>query len=167
MADPTRRIARAADGRIAVHLAPREREILAALVTELQGEAAADLPGDPGLARLRPPAFPDDPKAAAAFRELVGEDLEDQRQARLATMAETIDAVWLDDAQAAAWLGAVNDLRLVHGSRLGVTEESEREPLDEDDPDAGLRMVFLWLGWVEEQLVDAIAAGLVDAPEAK
>lgn len=166
MAGPSYRITRSADGRIAVRLMPREREILGALVTDLAGETDADDADDPGLARLRPPAFPDDPEAAAAFRELVAEDLEDQRQARLATVAATIDATVLDDAQAAAWLGAVNDLRLVHGTRLGVTEDSEPEPIDEHDPDAGRRLVFLWLGWIEEQLVDAMAAGLPDTAEA-
>jgi hypothetical protein len=163
------RIARTADGRIAVRLAAREREILGALAAELATETAghADPDGaddDPGLARLWPDAVEGDPEASAAFRELVGEDLEDTRRARFETLAATISATSLDDAEAMAWLGAVNDLRLVMGGRLGVTEETGLEPVDEQDPSAGETIVFLWLGWVEEQLVEAMAAGLPEAP---
>jgi len=169
--EPPRRIVRTADGRISVRLAPREREILAALAAELALETASAVgddgspddgtsDADPGLARLRPDAVRGDPAASADFRDLTARDLEDARQARFAVLAETVGATSLDDSQASAWLGAVNDLRLVHGTRLGVTEDAGREPVDERDPEAAHTIVFLWLGWIEEQLVDALAAGL-------
>lgn len=164
MAGSGARIARTADGRIAVRLAPREREILGALAAEIanevSGQVDSDALDDPGLARLWPDAVNDDPEASAAFRELVGEDLGDARRARFETLAATISATSLDEAEATAWLGAVNDMRLVMGSRLGVTEETGLQPPDEEDPSAGQTIVFLWLGWVEEQLVEAMAAGL-------
>ena len=167
MAEADPRIARTADGRIAVRLAAREREILGALAAELAeetaGEADSDAAHDPGLARLWPDAVEGDPEASAAFRELVGEDLEDTRRARFETLASTISATSLDEAEATAWLGAVNDLRLVMGGRLGVTEDAGLQPVDEQDPNAGETIVFLWLGWVEEQLVEAMAAGLPEA----
>ena len=160
-----RRIGRVPDGRIAVRLVPREREILGSLAAELAREAAGDVapaagPDDPGLARLAPDAVADDAEASAAFRELTGADLEAARQARFAMLAETIDAAYLDEPHALAWLGAINDLRLVHGTRLGVTDETGSRPLDESDPDAGRTIAFLWLGWVEEQLVEALREGL-------
>jgi len=169
-AEPQPRILRTSDGRIALRLVPREREILAALAAELAAEAKADRepgagPVDEGLARLRPDAVKGDVTASAAFRELTGTDLEDARAARFATVAATIESVSLDEAQAAAWLGAVNDLRLVHGTRLGVTEETGAGPVDETDPDAGRTIAFLWLGWIEEQLVEALAAGLPEVAD--
>lgn len=163
---PPRRIARTGDGRIAVRLASRERQILGALAADLARAAAGDLHLEPdgaddaGLARLRPDAVKGDREASAAFRELTSGDLEEARQERLATLASTLDATVLDEAQASAWMGAVNDLRLVLGTRLGVGEDTGLEPPDEDDPAAGDTIVFLWLGWVEEQLVEALAAGL-------
>lgn len=161
MEEPPRRIARRADGRIELRLAPREREILGSLAADLARDAAdADATPDPGLGRLRPDAFPGNADASARFRDLTSADLEEERQARLAVLAATIDATSLDEAQASAWLGAVNDLRLVHGTRLGVTEDTGRDPVDEHDPEAAHTIVFLWLGWVEEQLVEALAAGL-------
>lgn len=165
---PPRRITRTADGRVAVRLAPRERQILGALANELalatrggeQTLAALDPEVGVALARLSPDAVRDDPDASAAFRELTAADLEEARQDRFEVLANTIDQIYLDEAQASAWLGAVNDLRLVHGTRLGVTEETGGREVDENDPDAGDTIVFLWLGWVEEQLVDALAEGL-------
>ena len=169
--EPPRHIGRTTDGRIAVRLAPREREILGTLAGELAREAAGDVVpesggADPGLARLTPDAEAADAEASAAFRELTGADLEAARQGRFAMLAETIDAAYLDEAHALAWLGAVNDLRLVHGTRLGVTDDTGSGPVDESDPDAGRTVVFLWLGWVEEQLVEALAAGLPEVDEA-
>lgn len=163
--EPVRRIVRTADGRIAVLLTRRERQILGVLAAQLAREASGEVdpeggPDDPGLARLWPDAVRGDPEASAAFRELVSEDLEDVRTARFETLAATIDQATLDDDQAGAWLGVVNDLRLVLGARLDATEETGREPVNERDPDAGHTIVFLWLGWVEEQLVEALAEGL-------
>lgn len=170
MTEPERRIVAGADGRIEVHLSRRERGILGALARELARQATGELepsdgPDDPGLARLRPDAVTSDPAASAAFRELTEADLEDQRAARFATLERTLDATSLDEAEAGAWMGAANDLRLVLGTRLGVTEETGLAPLDEEDPAAGDTIVFLWLGWVEEQLVEALAAGLPAVPD--
>jgi len=171
-AELPRRIARTGDGRIAIRLARREREILAGLADDLAMEASDEAepdggPRDPGLARLSPDAVRDDADASAAFRELAGAALEDARRVRFATLVSTIEATTLDEAQASAWLGAVNDLRLVHGTRLGVTEDLGHEAIDEHDPEAARMIVFLWLGWVEEQLVDALAAGLPDLDAAE
>lgn len=155
-----RRAIRLPDGRIEMRLGSREREVLAALLEELGGLLAEDAPPDASLARLYPPAVPDDARATAEFDELVRADLDAERRARLALVAATLEAPTLDEAQAAAWLGALNDLRLVAGTRLGITEDDEREPIDESDPDADRLVTFAWLGWLEEQLVDALAAGL-------
>jgi hypothetical protein len=125
------------------------------------GAAVPEAP-DPVLARLYPPAFPDDPEAEAAFRDLVRADLEDDRRDRVAVVDETLGATSLDEAQAAAWAGVLNDLRLVLGTRLGVTDETETRPIDEDAPDAERRIVYGYVGWLLGQFVDALAAALPD-----
>jgi hypothetical protein len=184
VAQPPARVVRRG-GRILLRLNPRERSILAMLLAELRAVEAppagagaepavlpvagsgpeAEVALDPGLARLYPPAFPDDPEAEAAFRGLVREDLEEGRRARVATVAATLDAGSLDESQAAAWLGVLNDLRLVLGTRLGVTDGSEAEPIEEGDPDAERRIVFAYLGWLLGQFVDMLEAGLPDIVE--
>lgn len=164
MAGLPRRAVRLPDGRIEMRLGSREREILAGLLEDLGGLLAADAPPDAALVRLHPPAVPGDPRASAEFDDLVRSDLDDDRQARLAVVAATLEDPSLDEGQATAWLGVLNDLRLIAGTRLGITEENEREPIDESGPDAERLVTFAWLGWLEEQLVDALASGLPDVP---
>lgn len=174
MTEPRPRVLREKGGAISLRLGAQERTILAGLVGELReavampgepwpGEDAETAP-DPAIERLYPPAFPGDPEADAAFRDLVRADLEDDRRDRVAVVDETLAATSLDEAQAAAWLGVLNDLRLVLGTRLGVTDETEAHPIDEDDPDADRRIVFAYLGWLLGQFVDSLAAGLPSIP---
>ena len=168
------RVARLSDGRVAFLLSARERVILGGYLAGLTDRVArpvADLDEDepaperdPVLARLYPDAIPEDPAASAAFRDLVVRDLVDVRLARLATVVETIDATSLDDAQAEAWLGALNDLRLVLGTELDVTED-DIGVIDDADPDAERKLVYAYAAWLQGQLVDVLSDALPDLAE--
>ena len=151
------RFRRVADGEVVVRLTPGERHVLRLLLDDLASSLAS---GDQATERLRPPAYPDDPEAEAEYRSLVGAGLEDGRRANLATVAQTLEGSRLDDRQAAAWLGAINDLRLVMGSRLDIRDDLAADLPPEDDPRYPDFVQLLWLGWIEEQLVDALAEGL-------
>jgi hypothetical protein len=59
----------------------------------------------------------------------------------------------------------LNDLRLVMGTRLEVTDDPETQAFDPDDPDAAAKIVFAYVGWLEGQFVDVLAAVLPDAPD--
>ena len=67
----------------------------------------------------------------------------------------------LDADQAQAWLGALNDSRLVLGERLGVTEDLEEliSALGEDDPRLALLWVYDRLTYLQESLVQALWGG--------
>jgi hypothetical protein len=119
---------------------------------------------DPSLARLRPPAYADDPEAEAEYRRLVEDDLTASRRQALEVMARTVDARELDQEEMAAWLGALNDLRLVLGTRLDVTEETDFEDFPSDDPRAQQFVLYIYLGWLQEQAVAALAQGLARPP---
>ena len=103
-----------------VRLGRDERDAVRELCRELRTLVAADAPD---VARLFPPAFRDDDEAAAEFEELTRDGLEAERLAAFDTVARTIDADRLDEAEASAWCGALNDVRLVLGERLEVTDE--------------------------------------------
>jgi hypothetical protein len=62
----------------------------------------------------------------------------------------------------AAWMGAVNDLRLVLGTRLGITEDDEFNFDEEggDNPESVARSAYWYLGWLLEHLVEASASEL-------
>ena len=126
---------------------------------------AGDVLTDPVLIRLYPDARPDDPAWSARFRDMIRGDLDDARRENLAVVEDTLDARSIDDDQAEAWLHVLNDLRLVMGTRLDITEEREAEPFDPEDPDAAAHVVYAYTGWLEGQFVDVLAAVLPDVPE--
>jgi hypothetical protein len=123
-----------------------------------------DVLTDPVLIRLYPDARPDDPAWSARFRDMIRSDLDDARRENLAVVEDTLDARSIDDDQAEAWLHVLNDLRLVMGTRLDITEEREAEPFDPEDPDAAAMIVYAYTGWLEGQFVEVLAAVLPDVP---
>jgi hypothetical protein len=140
-----------------LRLSAEERDVLRSLPGQLAELLGTD---DPTLRRLSPPAYADDPKQEAEYRELVAGGLEAQRRRSLEAMAATIDAERLDEEQISAWLAALNDLRLVLGTRLDVTEELYEEGIPERDGRASAFALYLYLGWLEEQVVAALASNL-------
>jgi hypothetical protein len=122
----------------------------------------ARAPEDPALARLLPDAYRDDPDAAGEFRRYTEQSLRSAKQENAQAVLDTLPAdggpVKLAAEQAQAWLRTLNDVRLVLGVRLGVTEEFEDqwEQLDPDDPASAVFEIYAWLGAVQESLVQAL-----------
>src|SRR5207244_1015595 len=155
------RIRRNRRGRFQVRLPAEERALLLRLSGELRELLATE---DPSLARLYPPGSTDDPESDRQYHEMVRGDLTAQRLAALQVLERTVNATQLDEEQVALWLGVLNDLRLVLGTRLDVTEEMNERGLPPDDERAPLFEVYRYLTWLEWQTVEALAAGL---PRAK
>jgi hypothetical protein len=142
-------------GAVELRLSRDERSLLAGVVEELR--ALLDgAPGDPSLRRLFPPAY-DAQDHERAYRELMGGELLDGRRAALELVAETVDRDRLSAEEADTWLRALNDLRLVLGTRLDVQEDTFAEELRSDDPRAPALAVYAYLSWVQEQLVEALS----------
>jgi len=142
-------------GAVELRLSRDERSLLTGLVAELR--ALLDgAPGDPSLRRLFPPAY-DEENDERAYRDLMGDELLDGRRAALQLVAETVDRDRLSAEEADAWLRALNDLRLVLGTRLDVQEDTFAEELRPDDPRAPALAVYAYLSWIQEQLVEALS----------
>jgi Domain of unknown function (DUF2017) len=146
-----------------LHLSAEERDLLRSLRGQLEQLLGGD---DPSLRRLFPPGYADDPDREAEYRRLVRGDLLSQKRGALLIVEETVEAEHLTEDQLTAWLGALNDLRLVLGTRLDVTEEMYEEGLPDEDPRAPAFAVYGYLGWLEEQVVEALAPGLPGLDEA-
>jgi hypothetical protein len=154
--------------RILLRFDSGERLLLGRLLADLRGrlDDPEGVAGEEALARLFPPAFPDDPEAEASYASLVREDLLDGRRARIRAVEATFDEVAIDDEQAVAWMGVLNDLRLVMGTSLGVAADDQDAGLPEPgDPDAFRRAVYGWLGWLVGWFVEALEATLPDVPD--
>ena len=148
------------DGTFSLNLRDEERALIATIVPDLRSLLAQD-PDDEMLTRLFPTARPDDPEAEAEYREMVRNELVAKRLRRFDAVAAMAEATIVNQEQLAAWMGAVNDLRLVLGTRLAVSEEDDiDDDVDSDDPDAVARSAYWYLGWLLEHLVEASASEL-------
>lgn len=146
-------IRRGRRGEIRVDLEPRERELLRQVATELSS-LLDDVPGDPSLSRLRPPAHEDE-ALEREYQALTGPQLDAGRKGALATMASTAGQDVLSGEEADAWLRALNDVRLVLGTRLDIAEDFDWDRI-EGDPRAPELAVYAYLAWIQEQLLDAV-----------
>lgn len=60
-----------------------------------------------------------------------------------------------------SWLGSLNDLRLTIGTRLEVSDQDEGQDgslyrLPDSDPRKPMVMAYLWLGALQETLVETM-----------
>ncbi|MEV7088682.1 DUF2017 domain-containing protein [Streptomyces sp. NPDC093085] len=150
---------------------------LAALFTPGPSEP----PADPALARLFPDAYgdPEGPGSgeedeelkeySAEFRRFTENDLRGRKREDGLALVRTLDGVTATGEGGAVlkltpddclhWLGALNDLRLTIGTRLEVTDEDEGGELyrlPDSDPRKPMVMAYLWLGALQESLVETV-----------
>jgi hypothetical protein len=147
-----RQIRRTGD-RVRLNLDANEQALLRELLDQLEPLLAE--PDDPSMRRLFPPAYSDE-QNDDQYRSLVRDQLVRGRARSLATMRDTLanDAIGLK--QADEWLRALNDLRLVLGTRLEVTEDLDYESIDLDTRRGRDLAVYGYLAWLQEQLVEAL-----------
>jgi hypothetical protein len=156
---------RVGGGRVRVRLALDEVAVLRGLPDQLRtvlGEAE----DEPVNRRLFPPAYLDvaDVERDAEYQRLMHDDLVKEKLANLDLVTGSLErgstsvrrfTVELTDEEATAWLGVLNDLRLALGVRLDITEDYDGE-VDDTDPNAPAFRLLSYLGWLEEQLLDAL-----------
>lgn len=136
---------------------------LAAIVGNMDEPVAA--PDDVALARLFPDAYRDDPEAAQDFRRFTEHDLRLEKCARARSVQDSIvtddegDATFVvDEESALIWLGFLNDVRLILGTRLGITEDWQEgmESMSVSDPRIGLFHLYDWLTYIQETLIQSL-----------
>jgi len=155
-----RRVKRSRRGGFDLRIPERERDILRTLPAQLRSLIEQGDPiEDPALRRLYPAAYLDDPQAATEFDTLVRDDLTAQRIAAIDAMNATIDAERVSEDELVAWVGAINDLRLVLGVRLAVTEESQPADFAGDPERESSYALFAYLGLLLEEIVEALSSG--------
>jgi hypothetical protein len=154
---PARRIRRTRQGDFEVRLPEVERALLGTLVGALRAALDGDVAAEPTLRRLFPPAYvdPDDQEAEAEYQGLMQDELLASRRAALEVLEATATRDRLDEGELLSWMTALNQLRLVLGTRLDVSEDDPPLP-DPDDPAAALHEVYHYLGVLLEAVLDAL-----------
>jgi len=151
--------------RLRVRLTQDEVAVLRGLPDQLRTVLGED-EDEPVNRRLFPPAYLDvaDVERDSEYRRLMHDDLVEEKLANLDLVTGSIGrgsttvrrwTVELTDEEAAAWLGVLNDLRLALGVRLDITEDFDGD-VDDTDPRAPALRLLSYLGWLEEQLLDAL-----------
>ena len=148
-----------ADGVVefSVNLAPEARAWVVDLADQLDQLLRVDTED---TKRLFPTAYPNDPELDAGYQILAREQLIDSRREAIELMRNSVDSDVLDEAEMAAWMGIVNDLRLVLGTRLDVSEDDDE--LDVDDPQMDAKLLYHELGGLLTEIVDALMGTLPD-----
>ena len=144
-----------------------------ALMAEFSG--ATTIPEDPVLARLFPTAYPDDEEAASDFRRFTEGGLRDGKAAASAHIIDTLEEaglppeltedglvidVELSRPEAETWMRAFTDIRLALATRLGVEagDEDYWHSLPDDDPRAQAHDIYVWVGYLQETVVEALTS---------
>ncbi|MEZ5407544.1 MAG: DUF2017 family protein [Acidimicrobiales bacterium] len=138
-----------------VRLAPEARDWVVGLADELEALLVADTED---TRRLFPTAYPDDPDRDAGYQILAREQLIDDRRDAIALMRTTVAKSHMTVDELGAWMRIVNDLRLVLGTRLDVSEEDDE--IDVDGPDLESQLIYRELGYLLSEIVDAMTTTL-------
>ena len=149
--DPSTPFRRHADGTFTLGLSEAERDLLEGLTRQLRDLLRSD---STALTRLFPPAYGDDRERNEGYAALAGAELLEGREASLSLVTETLRAERIDEEQLEAWMRSLNDLRLVLGTVLDVTEDTEPDPEDERAP---MFAVYEYLGALLHQVVRALS----------
>ena len=150
---------------VSVHLADWERRLLTEMVAELRLNLLNHTPAsdggdglDPSLRRLFPPAYLSDPDRDAEYQRLMRDDLLAERLDHLDLLDDTLAADHLDEAQITAWMQGLNELRLVIGTQLDVSEHEDPTDVNPHDPAQRPRLRYHYLGGLLAELIDATTA---------
>jgi hypothetical protein len=144
-------------GRFTVSLGTRERELLAELCRQSRELLEEEDPSsDPSIARLFPAAYKDDPLRSLEFETNMGDSPRAGKLAAIETLERTIEASELTEEELLVWMGAVNDFRLLLGTRIEITEESTESDYSEENPNHEAFQVYVYLTWLQDRMLRAL-----------
>ena len=151
-------IRRRADGTFGWKLTKNEQEVLTHLAKDFRALLTAETPSsDPSLQRLFPPARTDDPVEELEYERKVGDSLLVTKLEQLTILERCAASRVLSEEDVLACMRAVNDLRLVLGTRLDVREESDPADFAGDPERRSTFELYAYLSWLLESLIDAMS----------
>jgi hypothetical protein len=139
-----------------VALSDDEAELVRRLLAELGELLIGDERGEL-TARLFPVVHPDDPDQEAEYQRWMRPELVESKLTAIGTVDRALAGDGrLDESGMVAFMQAVNSVRLVLGTMLGLTDDDQP---DEDDADSPYEMqLYVYLSWLLEWSVRALSA---------
>src|SRR5947207_12601288 len=111
---------------------------------------------DPSLQRLFPPARTDDPVEELEYERKVGDSLLAAKLEQLTVLERCAGSRVLTEEDVLACMRAVNDLRLVMGTRLDVQEDSDPSAFAADPERGATSAMYAYPSWLPASLIDAM-----------
>ncbi|MEU8582545.1 DUF2017 domain-containing protein [Streptomyces abikoensis] len=148
-------------------------------LARLFAEGPSEPPSDPALARLFPDAYGtpgteqdhQERAHAAEFRRYTENDLRERKRQDALGVVRSLDSLTpggeggavlrLEAEGCRQWLGTLNDLRLTIAARLEITADDDGDALyrlPDSDARKPMVMAYLWLGGLQETLVEALTS---------
>jgi hypothetical protein len=112
------------------------------------------------MVRLFPPAYLEEAELDAEYHRLMRDELVRRRLDAVATLRDTVDGDHLTAEQLHAWARVLNDVRLVLGTLLDVSEDTDVLAVAPEADDATQRVVYVVLSSIVDDAVEALSAGL-------
>jgi hypothetical protein len=137
-----------------------ERQLIVRLMGELREVTLRSDPDGPGLRRLFPTAYHDDPEADAEYQRLMREELVASRLAGIETVTTALAAPEMTADELYATMQGVNSLRLVLGTLLDVGEDHEPLTVTDEDPHAAEAHLYDYLSWLLDHIVGALSGSV-------
>ena len=151
---PVRRVG---PDQFAVRLSAQERDAVRMFTGQLRVLLTSENPSsDPAVARLFPPALPDDVLGNLEYEQHHGNELLLAKLEAIDTVERTLDRDELNEDDLLAWLGSLNSIRLVVGTRLGVTEDSTETDFSDDEERSEMFSLYGYLTWLEGWIIEAL-----------
>lgn len=113
------------EGRYRVRWRPADRQMLVGLASEIAALLDAD---DSSLARWFPPAYGTDEERSREYAALARDELVASKRAALEVVMSSFDRLEITSDELHSIMRALNDLRLVLGTRLDVSEDQPGPP---------------------------------------
>lgn len=135
-------------------LSAQERELLRSIAPQMR--EIFDSEDDDVLERLFPVAYPEDNDRETEYRLLVRDELRESHLKALATLEATASAEHLEEDELDTWMRALNEVRLVLGTRLDVSEDDVSRPKDPSDPRTSGYAVYDYLTWLQGEIIAAL-----------
>ena len=162
-----KRLVRRKGDRYELHFPDWLREELGNLLGQLRQLLTGEVPDDDRLTRLFPNAYLNDPEAEKEYQGFMRADLVSSRIASIGIVEDSLYDDAVDAAKLNAWMAAINDVRLVLGTLLEVSEDDDHTSLEDTHPNFGGFMLYDQLTFVLGEIIEALSEGLGDGADGR
>ena len=145
------------NGFVEIKITDEELHLIAELIEQLRELVLSTSPEgsvDPSIRRLYPTAYVEDAEQEHKYQRLMRDQLLERRLAHLDVVESTLRDEELSPETLIAWITSINDLRLVLGTHLDVSEDDEPTFRDENDQEQQQRAIYHYLSHLLGELVD-------------